>query len=265
MFQLYSLREDLDFGYSSAKLVPISEDSQEASYICCLASREEFRGNSRFMLNGYWVYPSIQTVFWKDSLISMGLVKSKMDFRKMRNLLAWPASSAEARLSIANSLGLNVFEEEADFEFSKQFRKDLDFARLISLVYVQAQLRGQYITKDSLKSLIVENPEKILNENLNFQISLRNKRDLEELLAGLDQGNRLSELKNDFRRILLNRLGEVQKFTPIQDDYKSMADYRKLFKSDGYTEAIMVKTKGSFTSIKNLGSKDSIKLLVEIG
>lgn len=265
MFQLYSLREDLNFGDSSAKLVPISEDSQEASYICCLASREEFLGNSRFMLDGYWVYPSIQTVFWKNALTSTGLVKSKMDFRKTRNLLAWPASSAEARSIIANSLGLNFFEEQVDFEVSQQFRRDLDFARLISLVFVQAQLRGQYITKDSLKSLIVENPEKMMNENLNFQISLSNKRDLVELLAGLDQGNRLSELKNDFRRILLNRLGEVQKFTPIQDDYKSRADYRKLFKSHEYTEAIMVKIQGSFTSIRNLGTRDSIKLLVEIG
>ncbi len=265
MLELYSVRDDLNFGDSNAKFVPISENAEEASYVCCLASREEFIGNSRFVLNDYWVYPSIQTVFWKDALDPIEPKVSKISFQNTKKLRAWPASSPKSRQIIADSLGLKIMEVGMDFKLNKRFKDDLDFARHISLVYVQAQLRGHYITQDSLRSLVVENPERILSGNLNLQIALKNKRDLDDLLAGFDQGHRSSEFKSDFRKILLNRLGEVQKFTPIQPSSERYLDYGILFKSNESTEAIVVKGAGHLNSIKNLGTSDSIKLLVEIG
>ena len=265
MLELYSVRDNLNFGDSNAKFVPISEDAEEASYICCLASREEFIGNSRFVLKDYWVYPSIQAVFWKDALTPMEPEVSKINFQNTKKLRAWPASSPNSRQIIADSLGLKIIEEGIDFKLSQRFKDDLDFARHISFVYVQAQLRGHYITQDSLRSLVAENPEKILSQNLNLQIALKNKRDLHDLLAGFDQGQHSSEFKNDFRKILLNRLSEVQKFTPIQPSSESYLDYGILFKSNESTEAIVVKVVGNFNSIKNMGTRDRIKLLVEIG
>jgi hypothetical protein len=265
MFEILSMRDHLSFGNATAKFVPIAEDPIEESYVCLLASKEEFLGNSRFALNEYWVYPSIQTVFWKSAFTLNGKSFTSQAFKKTRSLLAWPNSALKSRQEIAQSLEILVANEEKHYELTANFLSDLELARKLSIVFVQAQMRGSYITKEALKSLVGKCPERLLKENLNLQVSLRTKKDLADLLTGFNQKPKSSELVNDYRKILLNRLDEVKKFLPDLVIESESTDYTKLFNKSTLSEAIVVKVQGNHFSVKNLGTRESYKVLVEIG
>ena len=158
-----------------------------------------------------------------------------------------------------------VAAEAKKYELSAKFLSDIDLARTLSMIFVQAQMRGQYVTKEALKSLVGTNPERLLIENLNLQVSLRSKRDLADLLSGFTQKSKSSEFINDYRKVLLVRLGEVKKFMPDLIIDSETIDHTKLFKQSNASEAIVVKVQGRHSSIKNLGTRESYKLLVEIG
>ena len=216
----------------------------ESGYATCLATKIEFKGNARFKLGEYFVYPSIQASVWAAALGEVVEESANLGDQAISSLIRWPATSSKKRISIARELGLSYSPAKSSSRPTKKFTNLVSELFELAQDFVIPQLEPNYMSIEKYVEKWKENPTLLLFEGENLDLAIASKQNLNEHISKLSLDHVLGQNK-DFTRVMSERMTNVlTQQKPLQTTDPSKPEvYLTLMESIGVRRALVSDTK----------------------
>jgi hypothetical protein len=230
--------------------------SNESGFATCLVSNLEFKGNARFKLGDFFVYPSIQASVWAAALGEEIEDSASLSDHDIFTLMRWPAIDSAKRLSIARELGLEYFPATSSSRPTKKFNNVVSELFELAQDFVIPQIEPNYISIENYVERWKKDPNVLLLEDQNLDLAIASKQNLNEHIATLARDHVLGQNK-DFTRVMSGKMTNVltqQRRLQTIDPSKPEV-YLTLMESLGVRRAMISDTKldVGFLRRKNAG------------
>lgn len=218
----------------------IRETKSKSGFATCLVSSIEFKGNSRFELDGLYIYPSIQASVWMSTLGEIAFATEKLPENVIEKFLHWPGLSTEKRQEVAGDVEMKYYSAQIGNRPTKQFNNLVSELFELAQDYVITQIEPNFMSIEKYVELWKRDPIALLDQGLNLDLAIGSKIQLSEHISILENNHRI-DIKRDFTRVISQKLTDVltQQNAMIVDPVENHYRYLTIMESLGIRRALV--------------------------
>ena len=149
--------------------IAVLEEFESGGALVCLVSKIDFAGNSRIVLDDWFLYPSIQATLWKSVV---GSSHFSINPESARALSVWPVLNADLRSLEAQVLGGFALSAEREALPSEGFVSEVDALATLATHYLSGQLGTVYESVETYQKTLGLAPGKLLDGISRFELAI---------------------------------------------------------------------------------------------